>query len=264
MVSPESIRKKSPRAPSISLDEALDRALKVYDKERLNPAPPDVVAQGMGYKDANNGRALATIASVRYYGLVERQGDGRLGITKDVENYKYAPSEDMRRAYLRRFVAAPVLFAELLEKYASGLPSDGNLRYELIQRDFLPATAESLVGILRRSFDFARVYEQEPQDPAAPASEVEETDALASVVPDLAAPTATAAPAQVPQQRQSSLLRDEDPGAGHDRIPVRLSGGRRAWLLIPPLFREADKQRLKGQIDPLLTEDEDEAGLNGP
>jgi hypothetical protein len=168
----------------------------------------------------------------------------------------------MRRAYLRRFVAAPALFSELLERYASGLPSDGNLRYELIQRDFLPATAESLVGILRRSFDFAKVYEQEPQDPAVEAPEVDEIDALVSVVSELAAPTATATPAPARQQRQPSLDRDEDPVDGHDRIPVRLSGGRRAWLFIPPLFLEADKQRLKAQIDLLLTEDEDEAGLD--
>lgn len=259
----DSIRKKSPRAPSISLDEALDRTLKVYDKERLNPAPTDVVAQGMGYKDANNGRALSAIASVRYYGLMERHSDGRLGVTKDVESYKYAPSEEMRRAYLRRFVAAPALFAELLERYASGLPSDGNLRYELIQRDFLPATAESLVAILRRSFDFAGVYDEEPQELAVPASEVDESVALVSVAPDVAARTAAVTPAHVPQQRQSSFLKDEDNlGEGHDRIPVRLSGGRRAWLLIPHLFREADKQRLKAQIDLLLTEDE--AELDGP
>jgi len=263
MASSESVRKKSPRAPSISLDEALDRVLKVYEKERLSPAPLDVVAQDMGYKDANNGRALSTIASVRYYGLVERYSDGRLGVTKDVESYKYAPSEEMRRAYLRRFVASPALFAELLERYASGLPSDGNLRYELIQRDFLPATAESLVGILRRSFDFARVYEEDPQDLVVPAPEVDEAGALVSMAPDVAAPTAAVTLAQVPQQRQSSFLKDEDnPGEAHDRIPVCLSGGRRAWLLIPPLFREADKQRLKAQIDLLLTEDE--AGLDGP
>ncbi|WP_140416822.1 hypothetical protein [Pigmentiphaga sp. NML030171] len=262
MASPEAIRKKSPRAPSISLDEALDRALKVYDKERLNPAPPDVVAQDMGYKDANNGRALATIASVRYYGLLERHNDGRLGVTKDVESYKYAPSEDMRHAYLRRFVAAPALFAELLDRYASGLPSDGNLRYELIQRDFLPATAENLVGIVKRSFDFARVYEQ-PQHSAELVSEVDETDTLASEVSDIAASATIATPVQALPQRQSPSPRDENPWEEHDRIPVRLSGGRRAWLLIPPLFREADKQRLKAQIDLLLTEDEDEAGFDG-
>lgn len=260
MASSESIRKKSPRAPSISLDEALDRTLKVYDKERLSPAPSDVVAQGMGYKDANNGRALSTIASVRYYGLMERHSDGRLGVSKDVESYKYAPSEDMRRAYLRRFVATPALFTELLERYASGLPSDGNLRYELIQRGFLPATAESLVGILRRSFDFARVYDEEPQDLIAPEPEYEVDDSatLASVVPVVAASPAAIAPAQVLGRSQSSFVEGDDSIVeGHDRIPVRLPGGRRAWLLIPPLFREADKQRLKAQIDLLLTEDED-------
>jgi hypothetical protein len=264
MSSSESVRKKSPRAPSISLDDALDRVLKIYDKERLNPAPPDVVAQDMGYKDANNGRALAAIASLRYYGLLERQGDGRLGVTKDVESYKYAPSEDMRRSHLRRFVSTPTLFAELLERYSSGLPSDGNLRYELIQRDFLPATAESLVGILRRSFDFARVYEQEHPDLAIPASGIDELDPLERVASDAATLTASETLAShVSPLRPASPFRDEDAAESHDRIPVRLSGGRRAWLLIPQLFREADKQRLKAQIDLLLTEDEDEAVFRG-
>ena len=257
MSSSESVRKKSPRAPSISLDEALDRVLKVYDKERLNPAPLDVIAQGMGYKDANNGRALAAIASVRYYGLMERHGDGRLGVTKDVESYKYAPSEEMRRAHLRKFVATPALFAELLDRYSSGLPSDGNLRYELIQRDFLPSTAESMVGVLRRSFDFARVYEQENQELVVSATEADEFDAPARTASDAIAPTASETLARASQLRPSSFSRNEDAAESHDRIPVRLSGGRRAWLLIPQLFREADKLRLKAQIDLLLTEDDE-------
>jgi hypothetical protein len=45
----------------------------------------------------------------------------------------------------------------------------------------------------------------------------------------------------------------------HDRIPIRLPGGRRAWLEIPPVFYEADKARIKAQIDLLLTEDGDSA-----
>jgi hypothetical protein len=261
MAAPDVVRKKSPRAPSIPLDEALDKALKVYDKERLHPAPADVVAQHMGYKDANNGRALGALASLRYYGLVERHSNGLLNVTKDVEGYRYAPSDEMRRAYLRRFLTAPVLFAELLERYSSGLPSDGNLRYELIQRDFLPATAESLVGILRRSADFAKVYEQEsPQDAPAVAAEVEEFEPVSE--PAQPVEIARAAPvASVVQQRSSSVQRNETLSAeemsGHDRIPVRLAGGRRAWLLIPHVFHEADKLRLKAQIDLLLTEDEE-------
>jgi hypothetical protein len=42
-----------------------------------------------------------------------------------------------------------------------------------------------------------------------------------------------------------------------DRIPVRLSKGRKAWLIIPTPFYEADKARLKAQIDFLLTEETD-------
>jgi hypothetical protein len=268
MASPDPlVRKKSPRAPSISLDEALDKALKVYEKERLNAAPSDVVAQGMGYKDANNGRALGAIASVRYYGLMERRSDGRLAVTKEVENYKYAPSEDMRRAYLRRFVTAPAVFAELFEKYSSGLPSDGNLRYELIQRDFLPATAESLVGVLRRSAEFAKLYEQEEDDSVKPTAfhvEGEEPDHSVEMltgnpVPAASSTSLIASSATFAQQQgPGHTPREDELVDEHDRIPVRLSGGRRAWLLIPSIFREADKLRLKAQIDLLLTEDGEE------
>ena len=42
-----------------------------------------------------------------------------------------------------------------------------------------------------------------------------------------------------------------------DRIPVRLPGGRRAWLSIPTPFYAADKERLKAQIDLLLTEEDE-------
>jgi hypothetical protein len=44
--------------------------------------------------------------------------------------------------------------------------------------------------------------------------------------------------------------------AGTDSIPVRLSGGRKAWLAIPTPFYADDKLRLKAQIDLLLAQDE--------
>ena len=243
-------RKKSPRAPSIPLDEAIEKALKVYEKERLHPSPTDVVAQHMGYKDANNGRALGALASLRYYGLLERHSNGLLSVTKDVENYKFAPNEEMSRAYLQRFLAAPPLFAELLDRYSSGLPSDGNLRYELIQRDFLPSTAESLVGIFRRSTEFAQAFAHQSNEESSPQAIVVEEEM------EVGAPTVQSFP--VANSRTQPKMDDRvSESSDHDRIPVRLSGGRRAWLLIPNEFREADKARLKAQIDLLLTEDDE-------
>jgi hypothetical protein len=248
-------RRKSPRAPSIPLEEALERVMKVYEKERLHPTPADVVAQDMGYKDANNGRALSAIASLRYYGLIERRGDSLLSVSKDVEAFKYAPNEDLRASYLRRFLTSPPLFGELLDRFSEGLPSDGNLRYELIQRGFLPATAEILVAVLKRSAEFAKAFDGPRELPTEAVSEsVEPLDEPREQVASAPARLQPTAGASSEATVAGPKLPDE---VGFDRIPVRLSGGRRAWLVVPGLFYEADKQRLKAQIDLLLTEDEE-------
>ncbi len=244
-------RKKSPRAPTIPLDEAIERVMKAYDKERLHPAPTDVVAQNLGYKGASSGSALSAMASLRYYGLLERPSDGLLAVTKDVEALKFAPEDSLKRSLVLGFLRRPALFAELLEKYSTGLPSDANLKYDLIQRGFLPASASDVVSVFRRSADFARYFDNGGVDLPG------ETDASEQeTVPARVAPEAR-------ESAQPSVVRTstpEIPDEGqYDRIPVRLRGARRAWLVIPTPFFAADKQRLKAQIDLLLSEDEEEA-----
>ena len=247
-------RKKSPRAPSIALDEAIERAMRAYDKERLHPAPTEVVAQNLGYKGASSGSALSAMASLRYYGLLERPREGLLAVTKDVESLKFAPEERMRRSLLLGFLRRPALFAELLEKYATGLPSDANLKYDLIQRGFLPASATDVVSVFRRSVEFAGYFESADADLTSnvandTTSEEDEVTAMPQSPSD-------------PQSRPSVLrepVKQLPESEEHDRIPVRLTGGRRAWLVVPTPFYAADKVRLKAQIDLLLTEDETEA-----
>ncbi len=253
---PEIARKKSPRAPSMPLDEALERALRAYEKERLHPAPSEVFAQNIGYRGANSGTALQAMASLRYFGLVERPADGLLAVTKSVEAFKFAPDESRRRALLIGFLKSPPLFAELLEKFASGLPSDANLKYELIQRGFIPPAAEATMAAFRRSVDFAGYFE--PIDLPA-----ETKDPSRDAEPQIQ-PQPRAVEEQLAEQVVSEPLRasarplppfDADSGA-MDQIPVRLPGSRRAWLVIPSPFYAADKERLKAQIDLLLTEED--------
>lgn len=254
-------RKKSPRAPSISLDEALDRALKAYDKERLHPAPTEVVAQNLGYKSANNGAALSALASLRYYGLVERPKDGLLAITKDVESYKFSPSDEHKQSLLIDFLKKPAIFAELLVQYGSGLPSDANIRYELIRRGFSPNTAASAVTVFRKSVDFAGFF----SSPQA----ISEEGAMSSEAPQVDSKELHSTHSSQPQPVEQSTVAARSPSIGNnsmpvvpmgdgDQIPIRLHGGRRAWLVIPAPFYEADKVRLKAQIDLLLTQDEED------
>jgi hypothetical protein len=238
-------RKKSPRAPLIALDKAIEGAIKVYEKEHRHAAPTEAVAQHLGYKNANNGTALRTIASIRYFGLFERPSDGKLAVTKEVESYQFAPSDELRRTLLQRWLKTPAIYAELLEKYPDALPSDKTLRFDLIQRGFLPDAVDAAVAVFRSSVDFARYYSPLPTI-EVPAESVS-VDAPSSH-PESAAPLEAPEPAQVE-------------AASSDRIPIRLPGGRRAFIEIPMPFFAADKERIKKQIDLLLTQ-EDEASMN--
>src|SRR5688572_15649009 len=121
-------RKKSPRAPSLPLNEAIEGAIKVYEKEHRHAAPVEAVARHLGYKSANNGAALKTMASIRYFGLLDRPSDGQLAAAKDVETYQYAP-EDMRRELVLRWLKTPQIFSDLLEKFQDALPSDETLKF---------------------------------------------------------------------------------------------------------------------------------------
>lgn len=247
----ESPRKKSPRAPSMPLDEALARATAIYEKEQRHAAPTDVVAQNIGYKSANSGAALSAIASLRGYGLLERPEPGKLAVSADVQSFQYAPDQTLRNELLRKWLKAPPIFAYLLDKYIGSLPSESTIRYDLIQKGFKPGTAESILKAFKRSVEFANYYgEQNDIEQNESASEfAKELDAEAS-------PTTQSFPAN---------LAPVDALVSADRIPVRLDAIRRAWLEIPTPFYEADKNRLKAQIDLLLTDDEEEnPALNIP
>jgi len=251
-----SVRKKSPRAPSLPLDDAIERTAKLYDIEGRHPTSADVVAQGLGYKDSNNGRAAQTLASLRYYGLVERPREGFLAVSKDFESYKFAPDPNVKRELLVKWLRTPPVFDELLSAYDSRLPSDGTLKYDLIQKGFAAATADSCVALFRRSVEYVKYYETSPDLPVS-------GDDVASIERGQEARdyVVSPPPAAGAQERQPSV--DASAPSGRDvdremvRIPVRLPKNRQAWLEIPIPFFEADKKRLKAFIDLQLTDDED-------
>ena len=230
------------------LDEAIARVQRAYDKEQLRAAPTEVVAQNLGYKGANNGSALSALASLRYYGLLERPKDGHLAVSKDFERFKLAPDALQRQALLTGFLKQPQLYGQLLEKYSGGLPSDADLRGEMVQRGFNAAAAEAALTTFRRSVEFVGM----PVDKAA----------VPANVASVAAPSRLENRPGVVAILPSDLLVEPSPIASadenSDRIPIRLPGNRRAWLVIPTPFFEADKARLKAQIDLLLTQDEED------
>lgn len=240
-------RKKSPRAPSLSLENAIARAGKIYAKDRRHPVPSDIAAQALGYSGANNGAALGALASLRYFGLVERPKDGFLSVTKEYESYQFAPNAQLKRDLARKWLRTPPLFADLLEKFQDGLPSDATVRFDLIQRGFSPASADAVVLVFKESVAFVRQLEVD----TATDDRVDESDTL---------------PEQSSLQRSNSsapiAARDTPvigPNAiveGYDTIPIRLPNRRRAWLVVPVDLASSDKDRIKAQVDLLFTDDD--------
>jgi hypothetical protein len=203
------------------LSEAIEGALKIYAHDRRHPLPLDLAAQHLGYKSANSGAAVKALASIRYFGLLGRPQDGRLAVEKDVEDYHFSPDSQHREQLIRRWLLTPPVFAEVLGQFTDCLPSDATLKFHLIQRGFLPEAADALVEVLKQSVEFAQYYN-------------------------------TAA-----SEENASLELISPHSSGTDRIPVRLSGGRRAYLEIPVPFLAADKERLKSQIDLILVDDDE-------
>jgi hypothetical protein len=244
-------RKRSPRAPTLALEDALEKAIQVYEKERLHQAPVDIVAQALGLKNASNGSAGSLIASLRYFGMLVRPNEGLLAVSKAVETYKYAPNQEMKTQIVLEFLKAPPLYKELLEKYSSGLPSSATLKYELIQKGFLPQAVDAVLSAFLQSVSFAKFYEARLDDQVdeSPESAPPSEDAISSEAID----QKTIAQKISDAQRRLNPVSD----GTLDQIPIRLSGGRKAWLAIPTPFYESDKARIKAQIEVLFA-DKDE------
>ena len=275
------VKIRSPRAPSIALADALERAIKVYQKERRNVAPVDIVAQHMGYTNANNGAAAHAIASLRYFGLLERPKDGHLAVSAEVEQYLLAPSDAQKRELRRHWMCNPVAFKAIIGRYPEHLPSDATLRADLIGQGFSPASADGFISVFKKSADFAEIFalrdlefldmtfldtefgalRDSPSDVKKQTEHMRlDNDANNFLsAPEIPKPATSKLNAKIQQKFQPVPENSNWDAAENlstsDKIPVRLSQGRKAWLVIPSPFYEQDKARLKAHIDLLLSDD---------
>jgi len=235
-------RKKSPRAPSMSLPEALERTMLVYNKEGKHTVASAVVAQDIGYKDATNGAALSALAAIKYYGLLTSPSRGQLAVSEDVEEYKYSTNPKTKRELLIKWLKYPKIYSTLLEAFPDRLPSDAAIKYELIKMGFVDKAANSCLKQFKASIEFSGYYDT---------SCAEEAWADQHLEAEVHAKEAQ------PQSAVNSGAAVSAANEKFDRIPVRLAGGRKAWLEVPVPFYEKDKEMIKKYVD-IIVVDEDE------
>ena len=148
-------RKRSPRYPRMSLEQAIEKAGEVYKSEHRHPAEQAVVAKAIGYA-ALHGAALGAIATLRTYGLLEPSGGG-LRVSDDAVTLielKGEKDNKARVAALQNVAWRPKVLHQLREKFEGQPPSDTNLRHWLIQQEFLSDAAAEVIRVYRKNLEF--------------------------------------------------------------------------------------------------------------
>lgn len=259
MMADETVAKRAHRSPNYPLQPlewAVETGLKLLEKEGVHAVPADVIASHLGYKDATNGRALRVLANLKTFGIVQKVAGGKLAVSKEVQRFKLHPNDADRAALIHQWLKKPLLFSKLLEKYDGHLPSDRALVFELVdEHGFLELAAQSAIEVFRASLHYAERFSAATKDDVAHEDVVEdEPQEIGGAV----TPQAKQPPAPAPSQLGNAFQLPPVPAVREGvRYPIRLAGGRMAWIDVPDPFYEADKKRLQAQLAIIGTVDED-------
>lgn len=157
-------RGRSPSYPGIDLKEALERSHALYKAEGKHAAPVETILAHWGYKP-NSGPGLVAIAALKKFGLLIDEGSGRnrkARLSDDATRFALdtRPESTLRHKALGVAALTPTVHRELWKAYGASLPSDANLRYELVtERGFTEAGADEFIPQYKRTLAFANLLD---------------------------------------------------------------------------------------------------------
>ena len=238
-------KKKSPRAPSTDLEEALNRIEDLYEDNNLYAVSADAAAESIGYKNARSGAAKAMLATLSYYNLIERSPDSRISVTKDFEQFKFLPDKNEKAMIVLSWLKSPKIYSGLVEKYGKFLPADSALKYEFIEMGFKPNTADDAIKVFKKSVEFAVGHGSFNELPSSKNDIKANEDKEVSFV-DVT--TEDGSDIEVTKPKHSNDFKS---------ITIFLPDAREAILQLPRPFYMKDREVIKRQIEALLADDEE-------
>jgi hypothetical protein len=155
-------RDRSPSYPGLPLEQAIDKARVLYEKERKNSVPVQtVLLKHWGYKSVTTGAATVALAAVKKFGLIVDEGSGasrRVRLTDLALKILLNPDDQARRAAVVEAAMTPPIHAELWKTYSGDLPSDDSLHYELVvNRNFTETGAKEFIAQFRATTSYAGI-----------------------------------------------------------------------------------------------------------
>jgi hypothetical protein len=122
-------RNRSPNHPSMTLEEAIERAKTLHAVYGRTPMGNALAVAKWGYSNPRSSGALQTLATVKSYGLIDATGLGqaqKVAVTEAAERIiRNAPN---RNELVKAAALAPALNKEVWEKYDHNLPHDDAIK----------------------------------------------------------------------------------------------------------------------------------------
>lgn len=128
-------RLRSPRYPSMSLEDAIEHGRTIFDKDRRHPIAREVAASHIGYKSLN-GAADSALSSLMQYGILEKVTKGEVRVSQWTVDILHPDNPSQRISAIRSAGQNPVLFRALNERFAETVPSNETLRSYLTRENF--------------------------------------------------------------------------------------------------------------------------------
>lgn len=151
---------RSPSFPYVDLGAALEMVRKVNREERGHPCSREVAFKHIGIS-AKSGPGRRTLAALKAFDLVELKDD-TLHLTplahQIVDDER--PVSPKRAKAIQKAALSPPIHERLWAKYKNNLPSDHQLRHELVwQEGFNKGSVDDFIGEYKRTLDFAKIGE---------------------------------------------------------------------------------------------------------
>lgn len=163
---------RSPAYPNLTVQKALEKAKALYQSEGDYSAPISSATSAWGYSAKSSG-ARQTLATLKYYGLIDVSGDGdsrKVKVSEIGRRILLDQREDTteKKQLIRKVALTPSIHKTLYEQYPSGLASDGSVTHFLVfEQDYNETAAKELLSEFKETARFATLYE--------PASELDKS-----------------------------------------------------------------------------------------
>jgi hypothetical protein len=159
----ESKRRRSPVAPMLPIDEAIEKAGQIYAKDKRAFTDFKTLVGHLGYKvERKGGRSGRVVSTLKQYGLLDERA-GQYRISETAWKILEMPEDSAERAQLIKESALnPSIARKILRLYNGELPSDATLRSHLLFKEgFNADSATDLIRVLRRTIELVN---PQPED----------------------------------------------------------------------------------------------------